>query len=77
MIFNSCRIPVTAPLTPADFFEFVLRNFYPQEWREVEKSLETSSLDFSTLEFRTRFPDAERKIIHIAVPRQQEVTAAV
>ncbi len=61
--YMNCRIPVTAPLTPFAFIDFILRHFYNTAYRKY-------SVDLTV--FPERFPDtiadAERGIIHLHLP---------
>ncbi len=60
---RGCRIPVSAPLTPRWFTEFILRNFYQTEKYDLVGALPSH---------RTRFSDTltdnESRLIHIKVP---------
>ena len=61
--YSNCRIPVTSPLVPSWFIDFVLRNFYDSETtRYVEK------LPASNYSFDRSISSAECSIIHVAVP---------
>ena len=61
--FDDCRIPTTGPLTPGQFFDFILRNFYNRAFQKYCPSV-------------TRDPGAfpedihaeERRIVHISLP---------
>ena len=58
-----CRIPVTSPLTPQLFVDFILRNFYestPNEYLDALPNLDG--------QFDETITAQERKIIHIGVP---------
>ena len=61
--YRNCRIPVSAPLTPLQFIDFLLRHFYHTAYQNYAVTLPTTS---------ARFPDsilhAERKMIHMVVP---------
>lgn len=60
--YPNCRIPVNAPLSPARFIKFVLRNFY-------STAFHAANLD--AIDSTTRFPDTltpnERAITHLLV----------
>lgn len=61
--YKDCRIPVSAPLTPFWFVDFILRNFYPT----------ASSQCIASLPARGRgFPESinsnEQDMIHVIVP---------
>ncbi|MYB40363.1 DUF2290 domain-containing protein [Candidatus Saccharibacteria bacterium] len=62
--YRNCRIPVSAPLTPLQFTDFILRNFYHTAYQNFAAKLPVTS---------ARFPDsilpAERELVHIVVPR--------
>lgn len=61
--YKNCRIPVSAALTPTNFFQFILRNFYNTAYEEFGSTLPVSSL---------RFPEtitaSERNVIHVQLP---------
>ena len=61
--YGNCRIPVTAPLTPLQFIDFLLRNFYHTVHRNYAAKLPKAS---------ARFPDSiaseERRVVHIVAP---------
>lgn len=61
--YENCRIPVSSPLTPAQFISFIIRNFYHTVHCHFCSKLST---------FNTRFSDTihneEEKVIHIRVP---------
>ena len=61
--YKNCRIPVSAPLTPIQFFDFLLRNFYHTVHTRYADSLPSSS---------GRFADSitlgERSVLHIVIP---------
>ena len=62
--YRNCRIPVSAPLTPLQFTDFILRNFYHTVYRNFAAKLPATS---------ARFPasilPAERGVVHIVVPQ--------
>ena len=61
--YRNCRIPVSAPLTPLQFIDFILRNFYHTAYENYANKLPTSS---------ARFPDSihpdERRVVYIVAP---------
>lgn len=62
--FEHCRIPLLAPLTPFQFFSFIIRNFYHtcyQSWLS-----ETDSIINRDFVFKKTISDNEEKIIHLA-----------
>ena len=61
--YQNCRIPVTAPVTPFRFIEFILRNFYHTAFvRYAETLPDTRSAFLDTIRPR------ERDMIHLMVP---------
>ena len=62
--FKNCRIPVTAPLTPFSFVDFLLRNFYHTASKNYAESLPNPR-------GRT-YPESiipsERAVVHVVVP---------
>ena len=61
--YEDCRIPVTAPVSPYWFIDFILRNFYNTADRQYAEDL-PSQRDA----FEESILPAERGIVHIAVP---------
>ena len=61
--YKNCRIPVTAPMTPFWFIDFVLRNFYHTTFTKYADELPSCDGSFA----ESILPD-ERGVIHIAVP---------
>ena len=63
--YEHCRVPVSSPLTPLGFVEFVLRSFYNTATDDFSSGLPSS---------RTGFPRSisaqEEAILHVVVPRQ-------
>ena len=62
--YGHCRVPVSAPLTPSQFMEFVLRNFYSAATMDHVSELPRSSASFP----RSISPREERGL-HIVVRR--------
>lgn len=58
-----CRIPVSAPLMPVQFMDFVLRNFYPSALRPAADGMATTSVSFPA-----SITERERLVLHIQVP---------
>jgi len=60
---KECRVPVSAPLTPRWFVEFILRNFYQTKTHDFIKDLPRH---------RIRFPASitlnEKNLIHLVIP---------
>lgn len=61
--YENCRIPVTAPMTPRWFIDFILRNFYDTAARSYADELPAYGRSFA----QSIFP-VERKVVHLAVP---------
>ena len=61
--YQNCRIPVTAPLTPEHFMDFILRNFYHTAFTQfADKSPNFSS------SFADSILQSERGVIHMTIP---------
>ena len=64
--YEHCRIPVTAPVTPYKFIEFIVRNFYHTGFTKYADRLPV---------FESSFPESisesERKVMHMAVPIEE------
>lgn len=61
--YPNCRIPVSAPLAPAVFVEFIARNFYHTAFTRHEADFPTRAEGFA----ESILP-AEREVLHIVVP---------
>ena len=61
--YEHCRIPVTGPLTPFRFIDFILRNFYHTAFNQYADSLPRIRDSFD----KSIRPEEER-IIHLTVP---------
>ena len=61
--YKNCRIPVTAPLTPFWFIDFILRNFYHTAFAQYAERLPRHSNDFAP-----SILPAEQAVVHIAIP---------
>lgn len=63
--YEHCRVPVSSPLTPLDFVEFVLRSFYSTATDEFASDLPSS---------RAAFPRSisakEEAVLRVVVPRR-------
>ncbi len=61
--YSNCRIPVSSPLTPIQFVDFILRNFYYTAYKKLLVKLPTA---------RATFPESilpeERSVIHVVIP---------
>ena len=62
---KGCRVPVTSPLTPRWFIEFVLRYFY-----QTEKYDFVDRLPRHSCKFQATISNAERQVSHIFVPSE-------
>lgn len=60
---KKCRMPVTAPLTPRWFIEFILRNFYQTDTHDFVLDLPRHHVHFED-----SITNSERALIHIQVP---------
>jgi hypothetical protein len=60
---KDCRMPVTGPLTPRWFFEFILRNFYQTKEHDF-----VAALPKHRLQFEATITQKERGLIHLAIP---------
>ena len=61
--YRNCRIPVSAPLTPLQFTDFLLRNFYHTAYQNYASKLPSASSRFSD-----SILQQERGVVHIVVP---------
>lgn len=61
--YANCRIPVTSPMTPARFADFILRNFYDTGQKQYVNDLPSNNCSFTRSIF-----SAECDIVHVAVP---------
>lgn len=64
--YENCRIPVTAPLTPIHFVDFVLRHFYHTAYLKYADELPRFDRSFN----ESVFP-SERSVIHVHLPTGQ------
>lgn len=62
---KGCRIPVSAPLTPRWFIEFILRNFY-----QTQNYNFVANLPNHYFFFDLTITDRERGLIHMIIPRE-------
>ena len=62
--YANCRIPVTAPLIPFHFIEFILRNFYHTAHNKYCNKLSSSGY----IVFDNTIGDAEKKVVHVQLP---------
>jgi len=56
--YKNCRVPVSAPLTPSTFIDFLLRNFYSNAYNTFSISLN------SAIELDRSITDSEEKVLH-------------
>ena len=61
--YTNCRIPVTAPMTPLWFTDFILRSFYHTAYHRYADRLPKYSDSFNET-IRT----SERNIVHVVIP---------
>ena len=61
--YQNCRIPVTAPVMPFRFIEFILRNFYHTAFVGQADGLPVRNGSFAE-----SIRSAERKVVHLVVP---------
>ena len=61
--YENCRIPVTAPLTPVRFVEFILRNFYYTAFSQVVDKYPGFGGSFAD-----SITQSERRMVHIVIP---------
>ncbi len=60
---ENCRIPVSAPLTPIQFFDFLIRNFYDTAHNKYIDELPTFSGRFAV-----SISSGEQGVVHIVIP---------
>ncbi len=61
--YENCRIPVTSPLTPVRFIDFILRNFYHTAFTRYADGLPVYGVSFAE-----SILSSERSVVHVAVP---------
>lgn len=61
--YQNCRIPVSAPLTPFIFIDFILRNFYNTAFKQYSEKINR----FSEV-FANTITTSEQKLSHIQLP---------
>ncbi|GAA2843637.1 DUF2290 domain-containing protein [Pediococcus damnosus] len=62
--FEHCRIPLQSPLTPLQFFSFIIRNFYNSKYSLWQSQI--SSICYKDLAFNNTISINEQKIVHLA-----------
>ena len=60
--YENCRIPVSSPVTPHQFFDFILRNFYNTAF-----NMYCSLLHFDDLSFNNTISNDEQRITHLII----------
>jgi len=60
---KDCRIPVSAPLTPYRFLDFILRNFYQTKKHDFIKNLPQGGI-----KILPSISEKEKNIMHVMVP---------
>lgn len=66
--YENCRIPVTAPMPPFWFIDFILRNFYHTAFNRYAERLPALGESFED-----SILSAERGVVHVVVPRTTAV----
>ena len=61
--YENCRIPVTAPMTPVRFTDFLLRSFYHTAYLKYADRLPSFSESFDE-----SIRPAERNVVHVVTP---------
>ena len=64
--YQNCRIPVSSPLTPHHFIQFILRNFYNTAYQKYSNQLSTYSYCFENSLTRR-----EKVLLHIKIPNNK------
>ena len=64
--YEHCRIPVSAPVTPHWFIDFVLRNFYHTPSRRYADEMPPGGAAFDD-----SVSPAERRIVHVVIPKRE------
>jgi len=65
--YPNCRIPVTEPMTPRWFIDFILRNFY-----DTKEHLYTDHLPRNKCSLGESIAHQERNVIHIVIPSSKK-----
>ena len=61
--YENCRIPVSAPITPYHFIDFILRNFYHTAFCKFSNRLTTFKHKFDV-----SITNREKNIVHLQIP---------
>lgn len=64
--YEHCRIPVSAPVTPHWFIDFLLRNFYQASGRGYAGY--TDEVPVGGVSFEESISPAERRVVHLVIP---------
>ena len=64
--YERCRIPVSAPVTPHWFIDFLLRNFYHTPSRRYADEMPPGGATFDD-----SMSPAERQVVHVVIPRRK------
>jgi len=64
--YANCRIPVSAPVTPYQFINFILRNFYHTAHEKYAERL-----PYFSQVFRETIIGSEKSVIHVKIPRSE------
>ena len=62
---KNCRIPVSAPLTPYHFIQFILRNFYDTKSQKYSGKLSAFEQSFDLT-----ITDREQELLYVHVPKK-------
>ena len=61
--YKDCRIPVSSPVSPRWFIDFVLRNFYDSSIKRYADDMPSGSCVFAA-----SIVPGEKKVVHVTVP---------
>lgn len=64
--YKDCRIPVSSPLTPHRFVDFILRSFYHTSSNRYAENLPKEKVET----FRESITRDEQRVLHVNVPRK-------
>lgn len=71
--YENCRIPVTAPLTPYQFFSFVIRNFYyfdKASWKNEIQKIFVKAYNSKRYFSNTIDQEEKEQFMHICLPKR-------
>ena len=68
--YERCRVPVSAPVTPSWFIDFVVRNFYHTDARCYADEMPPGGAVFG----ESILPE-ERRVVHVQIPVQTSASA--